>query len=82
MDKIPPKPLDEINEITGKVVDAAMKVHSAFGPGLLESVYEACLAHELETRGLKVERQVAVPIIYDTVKLDTGFRIDLLVQVF
>jgi GxxExxY protein len=80
MDKIPAKSLDEINEITGQVVDAAMKVHSALGPGLLESVYEACLAHELESRGLKVERQVSVPVVYDSVKLETGFRIDLLVQ--
>jgi GxxExxY protein len=67
------------NEITGHVVDAAMKVHSALGPGLLESAYEACVAYELRKRGLKVLTQEPLPVIYDNVRLDLGYRIDLLV---
>ena len=70
----------EINDITGQIIDAAMKVHSALGPGLLESAYEACLAHELRKRGLNVQTQVVLPIEYDGVTLDAGYRIDLLVE--
>jgi GxxExxY protein len=55
-------------------------VHSTLGPGLLESVYEICLAHELKKRGLKIQTQVAFPIIYDGVRLDAGLRIDLVVE--
>jgi len=55
----------EINDISGQVVDAAMKVHKALGPGLLESAYEACLAYELRKRGLKVAVQVPLPIVYE-----------------
>ena len=69
-----------INEVSGQVVDAAMKVHSALGPGLLESAYEACLLHELRKRGRKVLSQVALPVVYDGVKIDVGYRIDLLVE--
>jgi len=69
----------EINDITGQIIDASMKVHTALGPGLLESAYEACLAHELRKRGLNVQTQVVLPIEYDGVKLDAGYRIDLLV---
>ncbi|MGV3486446.1 MAG: GxxExxY protein [Planctomycetaceae bacterium] len=69
----------EINEITGQIIDAAMKVHTALGPGLLESAYEACLAHELRKRGLKADVQVPLPIEYDGMRLDVGYRIDLLV---
>ena len=61
------------------MVDAAFAVHSRLGPGLLESVYEVCLAHELKKRGLKVERQVTLPVVYDEVRLEAGLRIDLLV---
>jgi GxxExxY protein len=61
------------------VVDAGLKVHRAFGPGLLESVYEQCLARELTLRGLAVRRQVAVPVTYEDMTLDAGYRIDLLV---
>ena len=57
-----------------------MTVHKALGPGLLESTYEICLAHEIERRGLSVARQVALPVVYDTVKLDAGYRIDLIVN--
>lgn len=71
----------EINQITGAVIDSAMKVHSAFGPGLLESAYKACLVYELRKRGLRVHAEVGLPLIYDGVKLDdVGYRIDLLVE--
>ena len=62
------------------VVDSAIAVHRALGPGLLESAYEACLAHELEKRGHSVLRQVALPLVYDTIKLEAGYRIDLIVD--
>ena len=64
----------------GQVVDSAIKVHSALGPGLLESAYETCLAYELEKRGLLVLRQTPLPIVYDRIQLDVGYRIDLLVE--
>ena len=70
----------ELNQITGKIVAAACAVHSRLGPGLLESVYEVCLAHQLEKDGLKVKRQVPMPVAYDGVSLDAGFRLDLLVE--
>ena len=60
----------QINEVSGIIVDSAIRVHSALGPGLLESAYETCLLHELRKRGLKVEPQVPLPVIYDGVKLD------------
>ncbi len=62
------------------VVDAAYKVHSTLGPGLLESIYEICLAHELRKRGIAAERQVAIPVVYDGIRLEAGLRIDLLVE--
>ncbi len=68
------------NEISGQGVDAAIKVHSVLGPGLLENAYEACLKHELEKRGLKVEQQLALPVVYDGVRIDLGYRLDLLVE--
>ena len=70
----------ELNEISAQVVDAAMKVHSVLGPGLLENAYEACLKHELEKRGLDVQQQVGLPILYDGIKMDVGYRLDLLVE--
>jgi GxxExxY protein len=70
----------QINELTGQIVDAAMKVHTALGPGLLEYAYEACLVHELRRRGLKVLTQLLLPVNYDGLVIDTGFRIDLLVE--
>jgi GxxExxY protein len=69
-----------LNRISGAIIDSAMKVHTALGAGLLESVYEACLAHELRKRGLRVETQVALPVFYEGVKIDAGYRIDLLVE--
>ncbi len=71
---------NEINIRTGQVVDAAMKVHSALGPGLLESAYEACLAYELRKRGFLVHSQLLLPVIYDGVLIDRAYRIDLLVD--
>ena len=68
------------NKTSGLVVDSVYAVHTQLGPGLLESAYEACLMYELTSRGLKVERQVEVPVQYKEVKLDIGFRIDLLVE--
>ncbi len=68
------------NEITGAIIDAAMKVHTVLGPGLLESTYEACLAHELRKRGFAVFRQVALPVCYDGELIEAGYRIDLIVN--
>ena len=67
------------NEIAKIIVDAALKIHRSLGPGLLESVYEATLAHELRTRGLQVTQQLGVPVNYDGVRLGLGFRADLVV---
>ena len=71
---------EDLRQITGKIVDCAMHVHSALGPGLLESVYEKCLRHELEECGLKVQTQVWLPIEYDGVLIEGSYKIDLLVQ--
>lgn len=70
----------KIDEITGAIVDAAMKVHSALGPGLLESVYETCLRHELQKRGFRVTAQVWLPVVYDGIEIEGGYKIDLLVE--
>ena len=69
-----------IQEISHAVITAAMRVHSELGPGLLESTYAACLQHELKKAGLKSDAQVGLPVVYDGVKLDLGYRIDLLVE--
>jgi GxxExxY protein len=73
-------PAPRVNRITGAIVTAAMKVHSQLGPGLLESAYEACLAHELRKQGLKVAQQVGLPVIYDAERIELGCRIDLIVE--
>jgi GxxExxY protein len=67
-------------ELTPAIIGAAIQVHRRLGPGLLESAYEACLAHELTKRGFRVERQKAVPLVYEAVKLECGFRADLVVE--
>ncbi len=67
-------------EISGRVITAAMRVHTAVGPGLLESAYEACLLHELQENGLRVRSQVPFPLVYRGLKLDVGYRIDLIVE--
>lgn len=66
------------NSIGTAIVAGAMMVHSALGPGLLESAYEFCLAHELSKRGLDVRKQVSIPIVYDELTIENGYRIDLL----
>jgi GxxExxY protein len=68
------------NEIAKIVVDAAFQIHKGMGPGLLESVYEVVFTHALKRRGLKVERQVAVAIVFDGIKFDEGFRADLIIE--
>lgn len=68
------------NEISRIIVDTALDVHRRLGPGLLESVYQAVLLHELVKRGLRVEKEVAVPVLWDDMKLDVGFRADLIVE--
>jgi len=76
----PKEPSECLDRIATEVVDAAFKVHSELGPGLLESVYEICLGHELVLRGLNVKRQVSLPVIYDSIRVDAGFRLDLVVE--
>ena len=71
---------DKLNKITEQIIGAALDVHKALGPGLLESAYEACLVYEFSQRGLKVEQQKPVPVIYGDVKLDCGYRVDLLIN--
>ncbi len=68
------------NEITDKILECSFKIHTLLGPGLLESAYEACLFYELHKHGLKVEKQKVLPLIYEEVKLEAGYRIDLLVE--
>jgi len=70
----------ELNELTGQIIGAAIEVHRHLGPGLLESAYETCLAYELQQLGLIVERQKALPLVYKEIRLDQGYRIDLLVE--
>jgi len=65
---------------TSQIIGAAIKIHRRLGPGLLESAYEACLAYELENASLRVQRQKPVPLVYNTVKLDCGFRADMVVK--
>jgi GxxExxY protein len=69
-----------LDQTARAIIDAGLKVHRALGPGLLESAYEHCLAHELVSRGLSVRRQVSMPIVYEGVALDAGYRLDLLVE--
>ena len=71
---------DKLDLITRRVIGAAIEVHKALGPGLLESAYETCLAFELRERGFKVEQQLPLPVIYKNVKLDCGYRLDLVVE--
>ncbi len=72
--------MKKINDITEKIIGAAIAVHRELGPGLLESAYEACLAYEIARSGFSVERQKELPVKYRNVKLDCGYRIDLLVE--
>lgn len=72
--------MNTIDEIAKEIVDAAFKIHSKLGPGLLESAYEACLAHELTKRGFMVERQKPQPVHYDGIEIEVGYRLDILVN--
>ena len=71
---------DYLNKITYDIIGCSYKIHSALGPGLLESTYQACLAYELNKSGYRVSVQKPLPVIYDEVKLDVGYRIDMLVN--
>jgi len=68
---------EEVEKVATVAVDAAFKVHKVLGPGLLESVYEECLSYELKKRGIKVERQISLPIVYEDLRLDAGLRLDM-----
>jgi GxxExxY protein len=70
----------ELNDISGEILRAAIKVHAALGPGLLESAYRACMRHELSKRGLRSDVEVVLPLTYDGLTIDIGYRIDLLVE--
>ena len=75
------EPLEaETERVATQIVDACFKVHSALGPGLLESVYEVCLAHEFQKRGLAFDRQKVLPVVYDGVQIESGLRLDFLVE--
>jgi GxxExxY protein len=69
-----------VDQIASEIVDSAIAVHRALGPGLLESAYEACLAYELRSRGLEVEQQKVQPVLYGDLLIDAGYRLDLLVE--
>ena len=71
---------DRLNHITDAIIGSAIEVHKALGPGLLESAYEACLAFELASRSVRVEQQKPLPLLYREIRLDCGYRIDLLVE--
>ncbi len=78
--RTPSEPTKQTDQVAKVIVDSAFRIHTELGPGLLESVYEVCLAHELRKRGLTVERQVALPVIYDGTRIDAGLRLDLIVS--
>ena len=73
---IPPR----TEEVTKMILDAAFKVHSALGPGLLESVYETCLLHELKSNNFRIENQLSLPVVYEDITVDSGLRLDLMVE--
>jgi len=70
----------EMDALSHEIIGAAIEVHRAIGPGLLESIYEDCLAHELALRGIAFKRQVDVPLIYKGIRLECGYRLDMLVE--
>lgn len=72
--------INKLNDLTHKIIGCAIEVHKQLGPGLLESAYEECLCYELSLNGLNYERQVPVPVVYKEIKLNTGYRIDVLVE--
>ena len=72
--------MEELNLVTSKIIGAAIEVHRELGPGLLESAYLACLAYELQTRQMRVEQQISVPVVYKGIKLNPGYRLDMVVE--
>jgi GxxExxY protein len=80
MNCVPCVDWQRINGISGQIVDSAVCVHTALGPGPLESAYRACLAYELRARGLTVAEEVGLPVVYDSQRLELGYRIDILVE--
>lgn len=72
--------LGDLNEVSGAVVDAAIRVHSVLGPGLLESAYATCLAYELQQRDFAVRTQVPLPVVYKNIQMPVGYRVDLIVE--
>ncbi len=72
--------MKDINDITNAIIGAGIKVHTELGPGLLESAYQECLFYELSREGWKIEKEKSMPVVYDGVQLDCGYRIDLLVE--
>ena len=70
----------KINDITHEIIDSAYKVHTKLGPGLLESAYRICLSYELRKKGLKVEEEKALPLVYEEIRLDCGYRLDMLIE--
>ena len=68
------------NDVAKQIVDVAFKIHTTFGPGLLESVYETIMSYELKRRGLQVTRQQAIPLVYESIRMNVGFRADLIVE--
>ena len=70
----------DVEDLARIAVDAGFKIHTTLGPGLLESVYERCLAHELRKRGLLVRQQVILPVVYDDLRIDGGYRLDMLIE--
>lgn len=72
--------VDARDAVTGVIIDSGLKVHRTLGPGLMESAYEQCLAYELGRRGVTARRQIALPIVYDGVRLDAGYRLDMVVE--
>ncbi|MCK4664229.1 MAG: GxxExxY protein [Bacteroidales bacterium] len=72
--------MERLNKLSYEIIGCAMKVHAGLGPGLLESTYEVCLEYELLQKGFKVERQKILPVIYNSIKLEVGYRIDLMVE--
>jgi GxxExxY protein len=69
-----------VNQVSGAIISSAMHAHSVLGPGLLESAYQGCLAHELKKRGFQVASQVGLPVVFDGEKIELGYRIDLVVE--
>ncbi len=80
MSILDPINMEKLNQLSYEIIGCAYEVHKQLGPGLLESTYEACLAYELIEKGLETKRQVALPVVYKDIKLDAGYRIDLLVR--